>query len=90
MNKLGNYVKVELAAGKTVAQVKRELKTGGNYTSAQISRAIRVAVHEKLVERGEGLSLPKTANANQVWMWAVTSAILTMIIVTALLLYLFR
>ncbi|MDP3741845.1 MAG: hypothetical protein Q8R15_00860 [Candidatus Micrarchaeota archaeon] len=96
-SELAEFIHIELQQGKTIAQIKKDVKQRGyGWSSKDISKAIHAAVQKELHQRKPleqrfetNIESPKT-NVNQVWMWAAITALIAIIAVSALALYLFR
>lgn len=77
--KLIEFIKQELNQGKTVGQIKKDIKhSKSGWSSAEISKAIHLALkkEEPAVEK------------NQAWLIAVTAAIVAIIVISAVIIYL--
>lgn len=91
MTKLSEFIHSELQQGKTIAEIKRDVKTSGRgWTNKEVSKAIHAAVKQELQNRKPAKQGAESYNANKMWLWAIASAVIAVVVLAALFLYLFR
>ena len=77
-----------MQAGKTIAEIKRDVKTSGRgWTNKEVSKAIHAAVKQELNNRKPSKQETEPHSANNEWLWAVTSAVIAIAALAALWLY---
>ncbi len=87
MKQLVEYIHDELIKGKTIAQIKKDIKQSKRgWNNREVSKAIQKAVKKELEARGVGQKEDK--NAQVLWMWAIVTAIAAVVILAALWFYL--
>ncbi|MFH1247355.1 MAG: hypothetical protein V1644_03160 [Candidatus Micrarchaeota archaeon] len=92
MKKLTEFIHSELQQGKTIGQIKKDIKQShSGWSSKEISKAITAATHKELKQRQppeQRLKEEKqTTNSNKIWMWAIAIAVIAVVIITAAVLY---
>ncbi len=83
---LVDKVAEKIANAESIKQIKTELKQDG-YSNREISKAIKQAIDEKLVQRGEKQQLVENKDSRKTWAIGVALTILLILIISITLFY---